>query len=85
MPPPGRKKNNGDAPEIARRQFRGFRLDAEKVIGLYRQMVIGMVADTEGDVAGKEVVAVPGMLGGGPLVLAVVLLAHQAVMLYVID
>ncbi len=47
-------------------------------------MVIGMVADAVGDVVGKKVIRVPGMFRGRLLILAVLLLAHQAVVLNVV-
>ena len=48
-------------------------------------MVIGVMPDPEGHIAGKEVVRIPGMFRAGSFVFSIVTLAQQTIVLNVID
>ena len=83
--PPGRQQDHGDGPEVARREFGRPRLGGQEVVGLHRDVMIGMVPDAEGHIAGEEVVGVPGMFRAGFLILTIQPPAEQAVVLDVVD
>src|SRR5262245_37229205 len=63
--PPGREEDHRNGPEVANGEFGGFRFGSEEVVRFYREVVVGVVADAEGDVAGEEMVGIPGMFRAG--------------------
>src|ERR1043166_6476740 len=53
--PPGRNEHHGYRPEIAHRQFWRLRFGEQEIIRFQRDMMIGVVPDPEGRVAGEIV------------------------------
>src|SRR5687768_2219163 len=83
--PTGRDEDHGNRPKISHRQFRRGGFGRQQVVRFHREMMKRVVADPKADVARKIMVSVPGMFRARLLVTAVVSLAHQSVVLDVVD